>query len=200
MITLISRILVLSVVMLLAPGMVWADSEILIIRHGEKPELGLGQLNCKGFNRSLALPEVLIGRFGKPDTLVAPNPGVQKADKGVPFAYIRPLATLEPLAITLEKPVEADLAFNDVAGLERRFDQAFTVGKNEKILVAWEHKVAEQVVRNFLQHHDISVKVPHWDDDDFDSIFILSQKGNEPIRFHIEQQGLNKVSEHCAKL
>jgi hypothetical protein len=34
---------------------------IVLIRQGEKPALGLGQLNCQGLNRALALP-VVIGR------------------------------------------------------------------------------------------------------------------------------------------
>src|SRR4051812_19913771 len=80
-----------------------ADTQILIIRHGEKPAQGLGQLSCKGFNRSLALPNIIINRYGKSDAIIVPNPGVQKADKGVPYAYIRPLATVEPLAVLLEK-------------------------------------------------------------------------------------------------
>jgi len=37
---------------------------IVLIRHGEKPAGGLGQLSCKGLNRSLALPSLLIGRYG----------------------------------------------------------------------------------------------------------------------------------------
>jgi hypothetical protein len=39
---------------------------IVLIRHGEKPDSGLGQLTCKGLNRALALPALLIGRYGKP--------------------------------------------------------------------------------------------------------------------------------------
>ena len=53
---------------------------IVMVRHGEKPPGGLGQLTCKGLNRALALPSVLIGRFGKPDYIYAPNPSVQVND------------------------------------------------------------------------------------------------------------------------
>jgi hypothetical protein len=47
-----------------------ADDEvetIVLLRHGEKPEGGLGQLNCQGFNRALALPQVIAKEFGKSD-------------------------------------------------------------------------------------------------------------------------------------
>lgn len=39
---------------------VWAETTIVIIRHGEKPSAGLGQLSCQGLNRALALPQVLL--------------------------------------------------------------------------------------------------------------------------------------------
>jgi hypothetical protein len=57
-----------------------SEETIVLIRHGEKPPGGLGQLTCKGLNRALALPAVLIGRFGKPDYIYAPNPSMQVND------------------------------------------------------------------------------------------------------------------------
>ena len=47
---------------------------IVCIRHGEKPLLGLGQLTPRGLNRGLALPEVLLTKFGKPSFIFAPDP------------------------------------------------------------------------------------------------------------------------------
>lgn len=43
-----------------------ADSTIVILRHGEKPGRGLGQLSCQGLNRALALPPILLSRYGVP--------------------------------------------------------------------------------------------------------------------------------------
>lgn len=94
-----------------------AASELIFIRHGEKPEKGLGQLNCQGLNRALALPKVLLTRYGTPDLLVAPNPGATKQDWGVVYNYVRPLATIEPLAIRLGMPVDTTLAWDDQDGL-----------------------------------------------------------------------------------
>ena len=45
-----------------------------VLRHGEKPLLGLGQLTCKGLNRALALPQVLLAKFGKPSFIFARIP------------------------------------------------------------------------------------------------------------------------------
>ena len=70
---------------------------IVAIRHGEKPHEGLGNLNCRGLNRALALPNVLLSKYGKPAFVFAPNP-TEKADGGK-FYYVRPLVTIEPTAI-----------------------------------------------------------------------------------------------------
>ena len=51
---------------------------IVLIRHGEKPVEGLGQLNCQGLNRALALPFVIEKLFGKPDAVFAPDPAQSK--------------------------------------------------------------------------------------------------------------------------
>ncbi|HXC36205.1 MAG TPA: hypothetical protein VNV43_10045, partial [Candidatus Acidoferrales bacterium] len=76
---------------------------LICIRHGEKPPGGLGQLTCRGLNRSLALPDVLLKKFGAPQFIFAPNP-TQKVDPGG-YYYVRPLTTIEPTAIRCGLPV-----------------------------------------------------------------------------------------------
>ncbi len=71
-----------------------ADTTVVILRHGEKPPAGLGQLTCRGLNRSLALAPVLLGRYGTPTAIYAVNPTSEKIDNGVSYAYVRPLATI----------------------------------------------------------------------------------------------------------
>ena len=58
-------------VILPAPAVTPVET-IVFLRHGEKPEKEIGQLNCQGLNRALALPRVLISKFGRPDYLFAP--------------------------------------------------------------------------------------------------------------------------------
>jgi len=55
---------------------------IVFVRHGEKPSKGLGQLNCKGLNRTLALPSVMAKLFGPLEAIFAPDPSDQKVDDG----------------------------------------------------------------------------------------------------------------------
>ena len=90
----------------------------MFVRHGEKPALGLGQLDCRGLNRALALPGVIAKTWGKPDFIFAPDPAAEKKDAGVSYDYVRPLATIEPTAVLFGMPVDAHIGFADVAGLQ----------------------------------------------------------------------------------
>src|ERR1700736_643011 len=69
-----------------------AVETIVLVRHGEKPDKGLGQLNCQGLNRALALPPVIAKNFGRPSVIFAPDPSDRKVDDGEPYDYVRPLA------------------------------------------------------------------------------------------------------------
>ncbi|HEX3993473.1 MAG TPA: hypothetical protein VHX39_20045, partial [Acetobacteraceae bacterium] len=80
---------------------------IALIRHGEKPPAGLGQLTCQGLNRALALPAVIRKVFRRPAAIFAPNPAEQKPDNGTLYDYVRPLATVEPTAIAFGLPIHA---------------------------------------------------------------------------------------------
>src|SRR5262245_44855484 len=133
-----SKRLMAAAILALAAGVTDASAQqtIVFFRHGEKPVGGLGQLTCQGLNRALALPDVLIGRFGAADFLYAPDPGVKISDSGHSYYYVRPLATLEPTAIRLGRSVNTNYGFTDVAGLESRLITAAKA--NTTIFVAWE--------------------------------------------------------------
>jgi len=79
-----------------------AQETIVAIRHAQKPAGGLGQLTCQRPNGALALPKILIGRFGRPDAIYAPDPADQVNDgSNHEYSYVRPLMTIEPTAIAL---------------------------------------------------------------------------------------------------
>ncbi len=174
-----------------------ADTELLFIRHGEKPELGLGQLNCHGLNRSLALPKVLMARFGSIDMIIAPNPSHQKTDHGKSFSYVRPLATIEPTAIQYGLPVDTSTAFDDVGSLASFVEQASANKNAQRILIAWEHHYAQQAVKKIAEAHGLTLDIPIWSDDDFDSIYILDLKATGNASFRIEKEGLDNLSSEC---
>ena len=167
--------LVLGLVLLGAPAAHAADlvEKIVLVRHGEKPAAGLGQLDCQGLNRALALPPVIARMFGKPDAIFAPAPSVQKTDDGEPYDYVRPLATIEPTAIAFGLPVHAGIGVSDRKGLAQALTQP--AYQNAFVLVAWEHKIAEKVAKDLIADHGGDPDaVPNWRGDDFDSIYVVT--------------------------
>lgn len=173
---------------------------ILILRHGEKPAAGLGQLSCRGLARSLALAATFETRFGRPDAIFAPNPSVTKDDGGVAYAYVRPLATIEPTAIRFGLPVDTRFGWTDLDGLERALvapDRA-----RSRIVVAWEHAEAEKLTKRLLKHFgaDSSV-VPKWRGSEFDRVHVLTltrAEGKAPtLAFALADEGLDGLPDAC---
>ena len=116
-----TRLIAIAILLLaVASGEARADQTIVFFRHGEKPSGGYGQLTCQGLNRALALPLVLTGKFGTPDVLYAPSPAVKVTDTAGSFYYVRPLATIEPLAIKLGMPVNTKYGYNAISTLQTR--------------------------------------------------------------------------------
>lgn len=178
---------------------VYADATIVIVRHGEKPALGLGQLSCYGLNRSLALAPVLLSHYGKPVAIYAPNPSLKKVDKGVSYAYVRPLATIEPLAIRVGLPVNIDWGMADISHLA----EALLAQTDGTQVVAWEHHFGEELAKYLLTAAGGNpVSVPKWSDADFDSVYVVHVTGSDKDRratFALENEGLNNLSSDCAQ-
>jgi hypothetical protein len=147
---------------------------LVCIRHGEKPPGGLGQLTCRGLNRALALPKVLLDKYGKPQFIFAPNP-TQKVDSknGSPdYYYVRPLATIEPTAIRCGLPVNTQFGFREVKGLEDEL--AKTNYQSAVVFVAWEHGLLDQFAKNLVKDNGGDpAQVPAWPADDYDTIFLI---------------------------
>ncbi len=173
---------------------------IILVRHGEKPEGGLGQLSCRGLNRSLKLPAVIARDFGKPDAIFAPDPAKEKMDGGASYAYNRPLATVEPTAIRFQMPVDTRFGYNEIDKLQAALQQPQY--SNATILVGWEHKQLYKLARNLLKDNGgDKAAVPIWRGDDFDSIYVLHIKrgeGHVSTRFERLNEGLDGQPESCS--
>ena len=174
---------------------------LVFLRHGEKPEAGLGQLNCQGLNRALALPAVLEAKFGKPDALFAPNPSKQKDDAGKPYDYIRPLATIEPSAVRFGLPVNVGFGFLEVDKLRDVLEQP--AYRNGTVVVAWEHKLIDVLVKEMMTAHGGDEDaVPKWHGKDFDSLYVVKLTWSGPtatIAFAHDAEGLDGQSTTCPK-
>jgi hypothetical protein len=170
---------------------------IVAIRHGEKPAGGLGNLNCKGLRRALALPDVLLSKYGKPDFIFAPNP-TERVDGGE-FNYIRPLVTIEPTAIRCELPVNTDFGYTQIDDLAVELRKADY--QHALIFIAWEHGQLDKLAKLLVSWYggDPS-QVPFWSDRDYDTIFvfrIFRQDGRSMLAFNVDHEALNNLGDSC---
>jgi hypothetical protein len=168
---------------------------IVLIRHAEKPRGGLGQLTVRGLNRALALPDVLLPRYGKPDFVFAPNP-TQKVDVGQ-YYYVRPLTTIEPTAIRCELPVNTQFGFREIAGLEDELKKSKY--RSATVFIAWEHALEDEFAKRLVKDNGGDPKqVPAWSNSDYDSIFLFKiarLHGTNSVVFNVEHEGLNNLSD-----
>jgi hypothetical protein len=182
-------------------SLVYGQETIVAIRHAEKPASSLGQLTCKGLNRALALPGVLVPRYGKPDRIYAPDPGTRIGHLGnLSYSYVRPLMTIEPTAIQLEMPVNALIGFKNVNDLRRELLAA--ENENTVIYVAWEHAYLNEFAKRLLKSYgeDPGV-VPDWPDDEYDRIYVFELRevdGKKKLTFRVDRQHLTEsLSGRC---
>ena len=187
---------------LLAAAPAFADTQTLVmLRHGEKPDGGYGQLSCKGLNRSLALIKTLPAKFGKADEIYAPSTASQKRDPAGTFNYIRPLATIEPTAIAQGLPVNTAFDMLAIDGLQQQLVNPLRHGKT--VYIAWEHKQLQALAADIMRRYggkDGAGQVPAWGKDDFDSLYVIDidyGKGKPAARFRRDSQGLNDVPDAC---
>lgn len=174
-------------------GVAHADATIVILRHGEKPAAGLGQLNCQGLQRALRLPGKIIRTYGTPAAIYAPNPAVKKADLGRDYNYIRPLATIEPLAIQAGMPVQLDWSMKQTDELA-----AHLLSQTGLQVVAWEHHWAVKLARELVRRGGGNAEaVPAWPGNDFDSLYVVRVDSAGKARFTREAQALSGLPEQC---
>lgn len=174
--------------------MAYSDQTLVFIRHGEKPDNDSGQLTCKGLNRALALPDVLINQFGKPDALFAAAPKQSKLGNS-----LRSLQTISPIAIKTSLPIHLQFHAKEVKELrEALLSKKY---ENAVIFIAWEHDNLVKVARDIMKRVGGDPKlIPKWKSNDFDSIYILKiirEGDNKSVTFEQRQQSLDSVSEVC---
>ena len=214
-----ARALIFMLASLLPAGLLIADESpsgspavsstqvetIVCVRHGEKPKSGLGNLDVQGLNRALALPDALA-RYGTPAYIFAPDPAADLVSEGSMtmdgtskegVCYVRPLLTIGPTAIRCGLPINTEYGFKHIDGLETELDKPHYRGV--LVFIAWEHREAEQFMRNEVRDHGgNSDSVPPWTHDDFDSIYVArisrDANGAVSVSFRVDHEGLNGMS------
>jgi len=193
----------LGPVALLAAPVVFAQpakQTIVVVRHGEKPPKGLGQLTCQGLQRSLRLPAWLGERFPPPDAIYAPDPSVKATEihgDGQRYDYVRPLVTIAPTAISLGLPVNTQLPFNDSGRLaDELLAERY---RNATLYVAWEHLQIMDFAQVVLRRLNSGAEVPDWPNSDYDTVFVfhISWQANPEVRFEVLRQDFGVLPETC---
>jgi len=171
---------------------------IVFLRHGEKPSGGYGQLTCQGLQRAMALPSVLVGRYGNAQYVFAPNPTVMVPDAAGSFYYVRPIATIEPTAIRLGLPLNTRYGYNDAAGVQTELTSSTYASST--VFVAWEHQYLVTIVQNIMNQYGGGEPVPAWVSGDYDSLYVVrltNAGGSITAHFTLEYEGLNNLSTIC---
>jgi hypothetical protein len=194
-----TRLLGIGVLLVsLASATLRAEETIVFFRHGEKPSGGYGQLTCQGMNRALALPDVLIGRYGTPEYLYAPNPAVKISDPAGSFFYVRPLATIEPTAIRAVRSVNTNYGYNNITGLQSVLIKSSKA--NSVLFVALEHAYLVKAVQSIMDAYGGGALVPAWQTGDYDSLYVVRvtyTSSGISARFELDKEGLNGLPTAC---
>jgi hypothetical protein len=175
---------------------------LIFLRHAEKPEGGLGQLNCQGLNRAIELSTLLPEKFGKADYVFAANPtrNVEEGELDNSYSYIRPLMTISPAAIKLGLPVNIEFSANDTPEPARELiDDQY---HNAKIYTAWSHGYLPELI-NKVAGKAVGEKqtiTDDWASGDFDSLYVLTltwHNGKASLQSHSYKQGLDNGKATC---
>lgn len=150
---------------------------VYLIRHGEKVSHE-GCLNDAGQARAATLPSIFNGGICEAPTIVfAHNYTAGVCQRCVDFAT--PLANDRGLAIN------SDFGSHTEAGNEGAAAAIYAaLATNDVILVVWEHHNLPRLAEALLAQQGRAAEVPEeWDDDDFDSIYILVFEPDGEIGF-----------------
>ncbi|MBS0582673.1 MAG: histidine phosphatase family protein [Proteobacteria bacterium] len=178
-----------------------ATETLVFVRHGEKPaNVDNGQLTCAGQNRALALPNVLISRYGLPSYVFAVGPKQNQDDNGVDYWYLRALATIEPTAVAAGVTINLKFGKNDIDEVEAEL--AKPAYQNATVFLAWEHNELVKLVANVVKHNGGNAGiVPDWPSEDYDSIYVLTLAHNgaqTAVTFAHDNEALgNTLSPSC---
>ncbi|VVQ02203.1 hypothetical protein PS934_02628 [Pseudomonas fluorescens] len=175
---------------------------LVFLRHGEKPDGGLGQLNCQGLNRAIDLATLLPEKFGKANYVFAANPtrNVEEGEFDNSYSYIRPLMTISPSAIKLGLPVNINFSANDTSDLANEL--VHDKYHNAVIYTAWSHGYLPELI-NKVAGDATGKKVTitdDWESSDYDSLYVLTltwHNGKASLQSHVYKQGLDNGAETC---
>ena len=151
--------------------------KIVIIRHGEKPEKG-DNLSCRGLNRAMQLTDVLYRKAGIPDKIYTPA-----INLGSSTSAARMYQTVVPFVVKYNLQVNTKYDVKDAKGIA-----AAILKQKGTVLLVWEHKAILKIAKA------LGIDDPNlnWDDNDFDSIWIITFQNGKPVLTR-DREGINPV-------
>ncbi len=158
------RLTLAALVLALASSAFAAPAQIIVIRHGEKPDTG-NDLDPQGQQRAQALVGFFentpaVTQYGTPEAIYAMAPS---DDDG----SLRPIQTVTPLAQNLGKTLNT--AFNKKQGADMIQD-VLKKFKGGMVLVCWEHKA----IPGLAQDLGYDAAPAKWKGKDFYSVWIFN--------------------------
>lgn len=169
------KIIVGIMLLTIASGAEAMPSQVIIIRHAEKPVVG-NELSLEGQNRAAALatfftkdPQVL--RYGTPVALFAPRPGKEDGS-------VRSIETLEPLAAFLKMNINKQYTPNEFLPMVEtiKTNPAYA---GKMVLICWEHHLIPEIAHAFG-----AMQAPRkWHGKVFDRVWILSFNPGGQVAF-----------------
>jgi hypothetical protein len=153
-----------------------APSQVILIRHGEKPAEG-NELNERGWQRARALVNYFktdpgVTRFGPPVAIFAMAP---KDEDG----SLRPIQTVTPLAESLGLTINSGYKKKQI---QKMVDAVMSNPRYEgkMVLICWEHKVIPEIAQAF----GASTAPSEWPGGDvYDRTWVLSFAGGKVLSF-----------------
>jgi hypothetical protein len=140
---------------------------VLIVRHAEKPPVGDDSVHlaAEGVKRAEALPRLFRAAKNRPGPFPAPDFIFATKDSK---RSSRPAETVAPLARALNRPVNAEFANADVAGLVREIlGQPKYAGKT--VLICWHHGTTPRLAK------ELGVAdAPEWKGSSFDRVWQIT--------------------------
>ena len=154
-----------------------APAQVIIIRHGEKPDTG-NELSPQGFQRADALVGFFehnpaVTRYGAPAAIYAMDP------KDVDGS-LRPIETVTPLAKALGLAINHDYMKEQLPELVSAV-MTNPAYDGKTVLICWEHKMIPPMAQDF----GWNAAPTAWAGSVFDQAWVLSFDGGSASSFQI---------------
>jgi hypothetical protein len=119
-------------------------------------------------------------------------------DQAGSFYYLRPLVTIEPTAIRLGMPVNAQYGYSDITGLQSEL--LSSTYATATIFISREHLKLQQLVQNIMNTYGGGAIVPAWPSGDYDNLYVVRitrNAGSITAQFEHDFEGLNGLPTTC---